>query len=127
MSKVKTVHDLGQLEVATGCMFAGKTSALIQEYRDIQPFRPIVAFKPEKDNRYSKTNIVSHSDSVKSCPRSCKSYTEDNCGNSKHWIESIPAIPFKELSEIDKYLKENKEIGDLIIDELHFLPTDTYQ
>lgn len=123
----RTVHDLGRLEIATGCMFGGKTLALIRKYKDIQPFRSIVAFKPSKDDRYSKTDIVSH-DLERKCPKKCKDFKEKHCDVNEHWVrKSIPATPFKELNEIDAYLNKHEKTKDLIIDELHFLPIDAYK
>ena len=55
--------DTGWIEVIVGCMFSGKTEELIRRLR-----RAIIAqldvkiFKPEIDVRYSKREIVSHSD-----------------------------------------------------------------
>jgi len=52
----------GWIEVITGCMFAGKTEELIRRIRTLQYAKKnIVVFKPRIDNRYSETEIASHS------------------------------------------------------------------
>ena len=53
----------GWLEVITGSMFSGKSEELIRRLRRAQIARQRVQiFKPAIDNRYSDTNIVSHSE-----------------------------------------------------------------
>lgn len=51
----------GWLEVICGCMFAGKTEELIRRI-NVLTFakKNILVFKPRIDDRYSKTEIVSH-------------------------------------------------------------------
>ena len=52
----------GWIEVITGCMFAGKTEELIRRIRTLQYAKKnILVFKPSIDNRYSETEIASHS------------------------------------------------------------------
>lgn len=52
----------GWIEVITGCMFAGKTEELIRRIRTLQyANKQILVFKPRIDNRYSETEIASHS------------------------------------------------------------------
>lgn len=51
----------GWLEVICGCMFAGKTEELIRRINVLSyAKKKIIVFKPQIDNRYSKTEIVSH-------------------------------------------------------------------
>ncbi|HHJ53382.1 MAG TPA: thymidine kinase [Caldithrix abyssi] len=51
----------GWIEVICGSMFSGKTEELIRRLRRAVIARQKVAiFKPEVDNRYSETEIVSH-------------------------------------------------------------------
>jgi len=53
----------GWLEVITGSMFSGKSEELIRRLRRAQIAKQRVQiFKPAIDNRYSDTNIVSHSE-----------------------------------------------------------------
>lgn len=55
-------NNSGYIEVVCGSMFSGKTEELIRRIRRVkiagQPFK---VFKPEVDNRYSDTKVVSHS------------------------------------------------------------------
>ena len=53
----------GWLEVITGSMFSGKSEELIRRLRRAQIARQKVQiFKPAIDNRYSREEIVSHSE-----------------------------------------------------------------
>jgi thymidine kinase len=53
----------GSIEVITGSMFSGKSEELIRRVRRAQIARQRVQlFKPKIDARYSKTEIVSHSE-----------------------------------------------------------------
>ena len=52
----------GWIEVICGSMFAGKTEELIRRITRIQlAKREVIVFKPVIDNRYSKEDVVSHS------------------------------------------------------------------
>jgi len=56
-------HDAGWIEVICGPMFSGKTEELIRRLRRVAIARQKLAvFKPVLDDRYSKEEIVSHSD-----------------------------------------------------------------
>jgi thymidine kinase len=58
-----TPKDTGWIEVIAGCMFSGKTEELIRRLRRAQIAKQSVkVFKPKIDLRYSKTEIVSHSE-----------------------------------------------------------------
>lgn len=58
----------GWLEVISGCMFAGKTEELIRRINVLSyAKKKIVVFKPKIDNRYSDTEIVSHSGAKVPC------------------------------------------------------------
>lgn len=51
----------GSIEVVCGPMFSGKTEELIRRVRRAQIARQKVQiFKPQRDNRYAKTDVVSH-------------------------------------------------------------------
>lgn len=53
----------GWIEVIAGCMFSGKTEELIRRVNRARIARQKVqVFKPSIDNRYSKTDVASHSD-----------------------------------------------------------------
>jgi len=57
-----TVHGIGWIEVVTGCMFSGKTEELIRRVvRARYAKQDVAIFKPKIDQRYSVTEIVSHS------------------------------------------------------------------
>lgn len=54
----------GWIEVITGPMFAGKTEELIRRIRRLEYAKQnIVVFKPTIDDRYSKSEVVSHNHS----------------------------------------------------------------
>lgn len=56
-------QQAGWIEVITGSMFSGKSEELIRRLRRAQIARQKVQiFKPTFDNRYSDSQIVSHSD-----------------------------------------------------------------
>lgn len=55
-------YNAGWIEVITGCMFAGKTEELIRRIRVLQyAKKKLIVFKPAIDNRYSISEIASHS------------------------------------------------------------------
>lgn len=57
-----TPRDVGWIEVVTGCMFSGKTEELIRRLRRAMYARQrIVVFKPRIDDRYSRSDVGSHS------------------------------------------------------------------
>ena len=52
----------GYIEVVCGSMFSGKTEELIRRIKRVQiAGQPFKVFKPKVDNRYSDTEVVSHS------------------------------------------------------------------
>ena len=62
MDVMRTQH-VGWIEVITGSMFSGKSEELIRRLRRAQIARQKVQiFKPTFDNRYSASQIVSHSE-----------------------------------------------------------------
>lgn len=90
----------GWLEVICGCMFAGKTEELIRRINRIKyAKKEVIVFKPVIDDRYDKTQVVSHSNHrVDSIPIT----------NSKEvftYIEKLPyAVAFDEAQFFDKGL-----------------------
>lgn len=53
----------GWIEVITGCMFSGKTEELIRRLKRAKIAKQsVLVIKPKIDNRYSDSQIVSHSD-----------------------------------------------------------------
>jgi len=62
------VQKSGWIEVVTGSMFSGKTEELIRRIKRAQIAKlKVQVFKPEIDNRYSKNEIVSHSNYSVKC------------------------------------------------------------
>jgi thymidine kinase len=58
------LHRHGQIEVICGCMFSGKTEALITQIRRAEIARlRFQVFKPEIDTRYSVDSVASHNKS----------------------------------------------------------------
>ena len=58
----------GQLTVIFGCMFSGKTNALIQFVRSKNLKRDeILILKPSMDHRYGSENIVTHDGTKMAC------------------------------------------------------------
>lgn len=83
----------GHLHVIRGCMFAGKTEALIDRVLFTSEVR-ISVFKHRKDDRYHGTNVVSH----------------------RH--RSCPAIPVGDAGELLDLVRDDVEF--VAIDEGHF-------
>jgi thymidine kinase len=51
----------GFISVTAGCMFSGKTEELLRrKRRSVIAKKKVLLFKPDKDNRYSETQIVTH-------------------------------------------------------------------
>ncbi|MDE6953670.1 MAG: thymidine kinase [Erysipelotrichales bacterium] len=89
----------GWLEVICGCMFAGKTEELIRRIHVLSYAKKnIMVFKPVIDNRYSDTEIVSHSG------------------------EHILCISVENAKDILKYVKREVEV--VAIDEVQFFDKD---
>ncbi len=93
-----TPKDTGWIEVIAGCMFSGKTEELIRRLRRAKIAKQSVkVFKPVIDNRYSKDEIVSHSE------------------------QSLPSVIVKEPEEILELAKDAQVVG---IDEAQFFSND---
>jgi len=90
--------DTGWIEVITGCMFSGKTEELIRRLRRAQIAKQkVMIFKPQIDNRYSESSIVSHND------------------------QSLPSIQIKDINDVLKLSKDAQVIG---IDEAQFFSNE---
>lgn len=90
----------GWLEVICGCMFAGKTEELIRRINRIKyAKKDIVVFKPIIDDRYDKTQVVSHSNQrVDSIP------VKDSTEVLNH-LDHLPyAVAFDEAQFFDEGL-----------------------
>lgn len=89
----------GWLEVICGCMFAGKTEELIRRIKILEfAKKNIIVIKPRIDNRYSETEIASHSGYRVKCINADKS------------------------KEILKYVKKDTQV--VAIDEVQFFDKD---
>ena len=89
------VDKPGWIEVVCGPMFAGKTEELIRRVKRMDfAKKKYLIFKPNIDNRYSLTEVVSHSQ------------------------RKVRAINIKESSEILSHLTE--DIEAVLIDEVQF-------
>ena len=89
----------GWLEVISGCMFAGKTEELIRRINVLSYAKMnIIVFKPKIDNRYSDTEIVSHS-GVK-----------------------VPCLVIEKAQDILKRIKLDTDV--IAIDEVQFFDQD---
>jgi thymidine kinase len=85
---------MGELQIITGCMYAGKTAELMRRIRrEIIAGRHVQLFKPVIDQRYSITHVMSHDKA------------------------SIEAVPVGSTQELIAFLKEPDVIG---IDEIQF-------
>ncbi len=85
---------MGELQVITGCMFAGKTAELLRRIkREMIAGRRVQLFKPLMDGRYSVKHVMTH----------------DKLG--------IEAIPVSDTRELTAFLNEPEVIG---IDEVQF-------
>lgn len=92
----------GWLEVICGCMFAGKTEELIRRINRIKyAKKTIIVFKPVIDDRYDKTQVVSHSNQrVDSIPIK-------NSSEVFNHLTSLPyAVAFDEAQFFDEGLIE---------------------
>ena len=87
-------HNTGWIEVISGCMFSGKTEELIRRLRRAEFAKlHVIIFKPKIDNRYSESEIVSHSS------------------------QALPSIIIENSDEILSQIKDADIIG---IDEAQF-------
>jgi len=93
-----TPRNTGWIEVVAGCMFSGKTEELIRRLRRAKIAKQnVLIFKPKIDIRYSKNEIVSHSE------------------------QALPSILIESPLEILEQSKEAQVIG---IDEAQFFSNE---
>jgi thymidine kinase len=91
-------RETGWIEVIAGCMFSGKTEELIRRLRRAKIAKQNVKiFKPKIDNRYSNSDIVSHSE------------------------QSLPSILIDDINELLNFSEDAEVIG---IDEAQFFSSD---
>ena len=89
----------GTIEVITGPMFAGKTEELLRRTKRLEyAHKKVVLFKPQIDDRYEKSYIVSHSQEKALCV---------SLKNSKEMLDYV-----------------SQDIDAVVIDEFQFLDDD---
>ena len=89
----------GWIEVISGCMFAGKTEELIRRINVLSYAKKnIIVFKPKIDNRYSDSEIVSHSGA------------------------KVPCLVVEKAQDILKKIEADAEV--VAIDEVQFFDKD---
>lgn len=89
----------GWIEVISGCMFAGKTEELIRRINVLSYAKKnIIVFKPKIDNRYSDSEIVSHSGA------------------------KVPCLVVEKTQDILKKIEADTEV--VAIDEVQFFDKD---
>lgn len=89
----------GWIEVISGCMFAGKTEELIRCINVLSYAKKnIIVFKPKIDNRYSDSEIVSHSGA------------------------KVPCLVVEKAQDILKKIEADTEV--VAIDEVQFFDKD---
>ena len=89
----------GWIEVISGCMFAGKTEELIRRINVLSYAKKnIIVFKPKIDNRYSDSEIVSHSGA------------------------KVPCLVVEKAQDILKKIEADTEV--VAIDEVQFFDID---
>lgn len=97
---MEITNEPGWIEVITGPMFAGKSEELIRRLRRLDyAKKKYLVFKPQIDNRYSQTDVVSH---IKN---------------------KVKAIPIKDVNEILHY--DVSKVNAVAIDEVQFFSMDT--
>ena len=89
----------GWIEVISGCMFAGKTEEFIRRINVLSYAKKnIIVFKPKIDNRYSDSEIVSHSGA------------------------KVPCLVVEKAQDILKKIEADTEV--VAIDEVQFFDKD---
>ncbi len=99
----------GWIEVICGSMFAGKTEELIRRITRIQlAKKEVIVFKPEIDDRYEKTMVVSHS------ARKVKSIPVSSSSDIMAHLDHLPyAIAIDEAQFFDRgIIKIAEELAD---------------
>ncbi len=105
----------GWVEAIVGPMFAGKTEELIRRVKRMDyAKKQYIIFKPAIDNRYSKTEIVSHN------KKALKAISISHGSDIKrHLKKDTQAIVIDEVQFFDeslvKYAKELAELGYRVI------------
>ena len=102
----------GWLEVICGCMFAGKTEELIRRINVLNfAKKKIVLFKPKIDDRYSATEIVSHSGSKLDC------VVIEKAEEILEYVDKDPDVEVIGIDEVQFFDHEVVEICDYLADQ----------
>lgn len=99
----------GWLEVISGCMFAGKTEELIRRINVLSYAKKnIIVFKPKIDNRYSDSEIVSHSGAHVPCLVVSKAQDILTKVKDDTEVVAIDEVQFfdKDIVEVCEYLAD---------------------
>lgn len=99
----------GWLEVISGCMFAGKTEELIRRINVLSYAKKnIIVFKPKIDNRYSDSEIVSHSGAHVPCLVVEKAHDILTKVKGDTEVVAIDEVQFfdKDIVEVCEYLAD---------------------
>lgn len=93
-------HKKGWTEVICGSMFAGKTEELIRRVKRLNyAKKKVLVFRPKIDNRYSDTEVVSHSNFR------VKAIIIDKAKEAEAYItDDVDAVAFDEAQFFDKDL-----------------------
>lgn len=99
----------GWIEVISGCMFAGKTEELIRRINVLSYAKKnIIVFKPKIDNRYSDSEIVSHSGAKVPCLVVAKAQDILKKIEADTEVVAIDEVQFfdKDIVEVCEYLAD---------------------
>ncbi len=100
----------GWLETISGCMFAGKTEELIRRIKVLEfAKKEIMVFKPEIDNRYSTTQVVSHAGS------SVESYVVKNATDILKMVKDSTSVVA--IDEVQFFDDDICEVCDILANE----------
>lgn len=100
----------GWLETISGCMFAGKTEELIRRIKVLEfAKKEIMVFKPIIDDRYSKTEVVSHAGSR------VEAYIVKNAREILDLVK--PSTQVVAIDEVQFFEDEIAEVCDILANE----------
>ena len=100
----------GWVEVIAGCMFAGKTEELIRRIKVLEYAKKnILVIKPEIDNRYSDTRVVSHAGSSVASVAVSSSLQILDYVSEETDVVAIDEVQFfdENISQVCDYLAKN--------------------
>jgi thymidine kinase len=114
-------HDLGELNVITGPMFAGKSEDLARRLRrENIAHETIVLFRPERDTRYSVAELVTHDGTKLNVPtfvipldESCRDIILEKSRNAR--IIAFDEVQFWNSGVLPEFLRDLAEKQNKII------------